>query len=76
LDAIIGFVFWTVRKPNSYQFQDMHENPTDMEAVLRDYSKDMILPALELYTHGLLTDTSMYDAFVAREEAQKGHAAE
>jgi TetR/AcrR family transcriptional regulator, regulator of cefoperazone and chloramphenicol sensitivity len=54
----------------------MHKNPTDMEAVLRDYSKDMILPALELYTHGLLTDTSMYDAFVAREEAQKGHAAE
>ena len=47
----------------------MHDNPTDMKAVLRDYSKDMILPALELYTHGLLTDTSMYDAFVAREEA-------
>jgi TetR/AcrR family transcriptional regulator, regulator of cefoperazone and chloramphenicol sensitivity len=49
----------------------MHDNPTDMEAVLRDYSKDMILPALELYTHGLLTDTSMYDAFVAREEARE-----
>jgi hypothetical protein len=51
----------------------MHDNPTDMEAVLREYTKDMILPALELYTHGLLTDTSMYDAFVAREEAQEGH---
>jgi len=23
----------------------MHDNPTDMAAVLRDYSKDMILPA-------------------------------
>ena len=38
----------------------MHDNPTDMKAVLRDYSKNMILPALELHTHGLLTDTSMY----------------
>jgi TetR/AcrR family transcriptional regulator, regulator of cefoperazone and chloramphenicol sensitivity len=54
----------------------MHDNPTDMEAVLRDYGKDMIMPALELYTHGLLTDTSMYDAFVTREEAREGQAAE
>ena len=34
----------------------------------------MILLALELCTHGLLTDTSMYDAFVAREEPREGHA--
>ncbi|GAB7142707.1 TetR/AcrR family transcriptional regulator [Mycobacterium riyadhense] len=47
----------------------MHDNPTDMAAVLRDYAKDMILPALEIYTHGLLTDTTMYDSFVAREQA-------
>jgi len=49
----------------------MHDNPTDMKAVLRDYSKNTILPALELHTHGLLTDTPMYDAFVAREEARE-----
>jgi hypothetical protein len=36
----------------------------------------MIPPALELYTHGLLTDTSMYDAFIAREEAREGEGAE
>ena len=54
----------------------MHDNPNDMEAALRDYSKDMIPPALELYTHGLATNTSIYDAFVAREEAREGHAAE
>jgi len=49
----------------------MHDKPTDMKAVLRDYSKDMIPPALELYTHGLLSDTSIYDAFLAREEGQQ-----
>jgi len=27
----------------------MHDNPTDMAAVLRDYSKDMILPARSLH---------------------------
>ena len=54
----------------------MHGNPTDTEAVLPDYSKDMLLPALELYTHGLLTDTSMYEAFVARQQAREGEAAE
>ncbi|MCW2653411.1 MAG: TetR family transcriptional regulator [Mycobacterium sp.] len=43
-----------------------HENPTDLTAVLRDYGEDMIMPALELYTYGLMADTSMYDAFVAQ----------
>ncbi|HME47828.1 TetR/AcrR family transcriptional regulator [Mycobacterium sp.] len=43
----------------------MHDNPTDMAAVLRDYSRDMLLPALELYGHGLMTDSTMYDAFLA-----------
>ncbi len=57
-------------------YSHMRDNPTDMNAVLRDYSKDMILPALELYTHGLLTDTSMYDAMLAREEAREGESAE
>ena len=57
-------------------YSHMHDNPTDMNAVLRDYSTDMMLPALELYTHGLLTDASMYDAIVARAEAQEGGAAE
>jgi hypothetical protein len=26
----------------------------------------MMLPALELYTHGLMTDSTMYDAFLAQ----------
>ncbi|OBG19900.1 TetR family transcriptional regulator [Mycolicibacterium celeriflavum] len=33
-----------------------HATPTDMAAVLRDYARDMIMPALELYTQGLLVD--------------------
>ncbi len=46
----------------------MHENPTDLRAVLRDYGEDMMLPALELYTNGLMTDSTMYDAFLAQRE--------
>ena len=38
----------------------MHDNPTDLRAVLRDYGEEMVLPALELYTKGLMTDSTMY----------------
>jgi AcrR family transcriptional regulator len=47
-------------------YLQLHDNPDDLAAALRDYGEDMILPALELYTHGLLADTSMYDALLAR----------
>src|ERR1700754_2219817 len=49
-------------------YLQMHENPTDLRAVLRDYAADMMLPALELYTNGLMTDSAMYDAFVASQQ--------
>ncbi|CAA0122634.1 Uncharacterised protein [Mycolicibacterium vanbaalenii] len=49
-------------------YMQMHENPTDLRAVLRDYSEEMVLPALELYTNGLMADSTMYDAFVAMRE--------
>lgn len=48
----------------------MHETPTDLRAVLRDYANDMVLPALELYTDGLMTDSHMYDAFLAQAEGE------
>lgn len=48
----------------------MHPTPTDMAAFLRDYAKDMLLPAIELYTHGLLADSTMEDAFIARYQAE------
>ena len=48
-------------------YLQLHENPTDVRAVLHDYSQDMILPALELYTEGLLTDSTMYEAFLAQQ---------
>lgn len=48
----------------------LHENPTDLRAVLRDYAADMVLPALELYTEGLMADRTMYDAFLAQTHAQ------
>jgi hypothetical protein len=46
----------------------MHDNPTDLRAVLRDYGEDMVLPALEVYTEGLMTDSTMFDAFLAMRE--------
>jgi AcrR family transcriptional regulator len=49
-------------------YLQMHDNPTDMAAVLHDYGEEMVLPALEVYTDGLMTDSTMYDAFVAQRE--------
>ena len=49
-------------------YLQMHETPTDLRAVLRDYAEDMVLPALELYSNGLMADSSMYEAFLAQRE--------
>jgi TetR/AcrR family transcriptional regulator, regulator of cefoperazone and chloramphenicol sensitivity len=49
-------------------YLQMHDNPTDLRAVLRDYAEDMMLPALELYSNGLMADSSMYEAFLAQRE--------
>jgi AcrR family transcriptional regulator len=51
----------------------MHPTPTDLRAVLRDYARDMVLPALEIYTEGLMADRTMYDAFVAAEDQGGSH---
>jgi AcrR family transcriptional regulator len=51
-------------------YLQMHETPTDLRAVLRDYARDMILPSLELYTEGLMTDSTMYDAFLAQAKGE------
>ena len=47
-------------------YLQMHDDPTDIRAVLHDYAQDMVLPALEVYTQGLMTDSTMYDAFAAQ----------
>jgi AcrR family transcriptional regulator len=57
-------------------YLQMHDKPTDMAAVLHDYGEEMMLPALEVYSHGLMTDSSMYDAFVAQREQQNKEGAE
>jgi TetR/AcrR family transcriptional regulator, regulator of cefoperazone and chloramphenicol sensitivity len=49
-------------------YLQLHDTPEDLSAVLRDYGEDMVLPALELYTHGLLADSTMYDAFRTQHE--------
>lgn len=54
-------------------YLQLHETPTDLRAVLRDYARDMVLPALEIYSQGLLTDRTMYDAFLAEENQGGSH---
>ncbi|WP_205874203.1 TetR/AcrR family transcriptional regulator [Mycobacterium camsae] len=54
-------------------YLQMHETPNDLRAVLRDYARDMVLPALEVYSEGLLTDHTMYDAFLARADQGGSH---
>jgi AcrR family transcriptional regulator len=50
-------------------YLQMHDDPTDIRAVLHDYAQEMVLPALEVYTRGLMTDSTMYDAFMAQQAA-------
>jgi AcrR family transcriptional regulator len=49
-------------------YLQMHETPTDLRTVLRDFARDMVLPSLEIYTEGLMTDRTMYEAFLAQGE--------
>jgi TetR/AcrR family transcriptional regulator, regulator of cefoperazone and chloramphenicol sensitivity len=51
-----------------FLFLQLHENPSDIRAVLRDYGEQMTLPALEVYTQGLMADSTMYDAFLQTRE--------
>lgn len=39
-------------------------DPTDVVAMLHGYRDRMMLPAVELFTHGLLTDNTMLDAYL------------
>lgn len=55
-------------------YLQMHETPTDIRAVLRDYAREMVLPALEIYTEGLMVDRTMYDAFLAADDQGGSHA--
>jgi AcrR family transcriptional regulator len=50
-------------------YLQLHDDPTDLRVVLHDYAQDMVLPALEIYTKGLMTDSTMYDAFLAQQAA-------
>jgi TetR/AcrR family transcriptional regulator, regulator of cefoperazone and chloramphenicol sensitivity len=51
-------------------YLQMHDTPMDLRAVLRDYARDMLLPSLEVYTEGLMADSTMYDAFLAEAEPE------
>lgn len=48
----------------------LHDDPSDLPRVLRDYRAEMMLPALEIYANGLLADSSMYEAILAQSEQQ------
>lgn len=49
-------------------YLQLHDDPSDLRTALRDYARDMVLPALEIYTNGLLTDSTMYEAFLESEQ--------
>jgi AcrR family transcriptional regulator len=49
-------------------YLQMHDDPSDLAAVLRDYADEIMLPTLELYTEGLMTDSTMFDAFLAQQD--------
>lgn len=51
-------------------YLQLHDTPTDLRAVLRDYSEEMMLPALEVFTEGLMVDSTMYDAFRGQDQTQ------
>lgn len=55
-------------------YLQLHDTPMDLRAVLRDYTRDMVLPALEIYTEGLMADRTMYDAFLAADREGESHA--
>jgi len=57
-------------------YLQLHDNPTDLRAVLRDYADEMTLPALEVYTEGLLADPTMFHAFAAPSESGTEHLGE
>ncbi|MTE17293.1 TetR/AcrR family transcriptional regulator [Nocardia aurantiaca] len=42
--------------------------PIDFRKALREYADRMMLPALEIYTHGLLTDSTALDALTTQAE--------
>lgn len=48
-------------------YLQLHDT-TDLRTVLHDYAQDMVLPALEVFSHGLMADSTMYDAFLAQHE--------
>jgi AcrR family transcriptional regulator len=50
-------------------YLQLHDNPTDLRAVLRDYREDMMMPALEVFTEGLLTDSTMLETFAAHSDS-------
>jgi AcrR family transcriptional regulator len=52
-------------------YLQLHDNPGDMRAVLHDYARDSVLPALEIYTEGLLTTSTMFDAISASMEEEQ-----
>jgi AcrR family transcriptional regulator len=52
-------------------YLQMHDTPNDLRKVLHDYVEDMMLPTLELYTEGLLTDPGFYRAYLAQHEQEK-----
>ncbi|MBO0855144.1 MAG: TetR family transcriptional regulator [Nocardia sp.] len=44
-----------------------NDGPVDYRKALREYADQMMAPAIEIYTHGLFTDSTMLDTMLAEE---------
>lgn len=52
-------------------YVQMHANE-DLREILRRYADELIFPAIEVYTEGLMTDSTMLDAFAVQQD--KSHS--
>ena len=52
-------------------YADKHEGDFDYRSALREYAEEMMVPALELWTTGLLADSSMLDAVLEQTQTNE-----
>ncbi|MFI6868616.1 TetR family transcriptional regulator [Nocardia sp. NPDC050406] len=50
-------------------YEAAHPGPVDFRKALREYSDQMLLPMVEVYTHGLLANSMVYDTVLAQRQS-------
>jgi AcrR family transcriptional regulator len=47
-------------------YRRLHPTPRDIGAVLRDYGREMLTPAMDIYTNGLVSDSPVIEELMTR----------